>query len=101
MRGLLSLQPVQGCPVDLPRLHRGLAVLGQVLTGRGVVVNSQAHFGAASAEQCVGQDKVANQEAGGVVGGAGLAFGGTEAEGSKNGSVKSFSTYPVVYHNLM
>lgn len=65
------------------------------------MVNSQAHFGAASAEQSVGQDKVANQETGGVVGGAGLAVGGTEAKGSKNGSVKSFSTYPAFCHNLM
>lgn len=96
MRGFLSLQPVQRGPTNLPRLHRGLAVLAQVFTGRGVVVESQTDLGTASAEQAIRQDEVGNQVAGGVVGSLG-PFGGTEAKSSESGSVESSASHSSIY----
>lgn len=84
MRSLLSLQPVQRCPADLARLHGCFTVLGQVLTRRSVMIESQADLCATSAHQSECYEVVGDQVAGGMVGDALGALGGTETERRQN-----------------
>lgn len=85
MRRLLTLQLVQSALADLARLDGSLAVLGEVLTGRDVVVETKAHLGAAGAHQSVRESPVGHEKAGSEVRGL-FAGAGTEADCAEDGT---------------
>lgn len=85
MRRLLTLQLVQSTLTNFARLNSRLAVLGQILTGRNIVVETVAHFGAARAHQSICENPVGHQEPGRKVRGL-LARGGAEADCAQNGT---------------
>lgn len=84
MRRLLALELVEGALAQLARPDGRLAVLGQVLTRRDIVVDTVVHLGAAGAHQGVCEDPVGQEEGPGVVRGL-LAGSGAEAEGGQDG----------------
>lgn len=89
MRGLVPLDHVQRPPADLPRLHRRLAVFGDILARRGVVVEPVDALGDSGAEHLVRERPVDQDVGRGVVGDRAVGGGGAEAEGRENGAVYS------------
>ncbi len=84
MRRLHPLNLLQSPPAQLARLHRRVAVLGEVFAWRGVVVESNGHLGETRAQRAVSVEPVCEREGGGVVGWL-VAGGGLEAEEGEDG----------------
>ena len=71
MRPLASFQHVESLLVDLAIFDGSWAIFVEVLAGRSVVVDFVDGFEDAVAEEDVGEEEVADYEAGGVVDGGG------------------------------
>lgn len=84
MRALHPLDLLQSLPSQLPRLHRGVAVLGEVFPRRGVVVEANGHVGEARAKRTVRVEPICNQKRRCVVARL-LGTGSLEAEKGKDG----------------
>lgn len=83
MRRFLTLQLVQRTATKFASLHRGLAVLAQIFTGRNIVVQAEEKLLPTRAHQGIREYEVGHEERSGVVGDC-LAGGGAEAESGEN-----------------
>jgi hypothetical protein len=86
-RRLEPPQPIELLARDLPALHRGLAVLGEVLPRRNVVVDAVRLLERARAQYAVREDEGEDDRARGVTGdraGTGQR-GGAETDGLEEG----------------
>lgn len=90
MRPLHPRDLIQSPPSQLPRLHRGVAVLGEVFPRRYIVVEPDGHLGKARAQRAVSVEPVCNRKGGCVVARL-LATGSSlEAEKGKDGKCHDF-----------
>lgn len=80
MSRFATLQFVQRLTADLAGLHSRLASGGPVITGTGVIVDTETHLGPTGSSEGESPGPVGNQEGSGMVCG-GLAGRGAEAEG--------------------
>lgn len=85
MRCFLSLQSVQLSPRDFACLYGRLAVRGEVVARRHIVVEAEEAFGWSCAEHAVRKEPVSYQVGHRVVGDL-LVGGGLEAEGVQDKS---------------
>jgi len=85
VRRLLAFQLFQGTLANLASLDGRFTVLGEVLTGRGIVVQTVVHFGDASAHYKVCQSPVGHEKAGNKFRGL-FAGGSAETDFAKDGT---------------